>query len=69
MDNSPPHSLVMVVVGVVEVRDDPSQVPDGWVHKDHYLHSLVSSRDILVDMWWCSYLEGLSTGEWWIDFA
>jgi hypothetical protein len=48
VDNSPPHSFVVVVVGIVEVRDDPSQVPEGWVHKDHYLHSLVSSRDSLV---------------------
>ncbi len=29
MDNSPPHNLVVVVVGVVEVRYDPSQVPEG----------------------------------------
>jgi hypothetical protein len=27
---------------------DPSQVPKGWVHKDHYLHSLVNNRDNLV---------------------
>ncbi len=24
---------------------------------------------ILLDMWWCSYLEGLSTREWWMDFG
>ncbi len=48
MDNSPPHSFVMVVVGVVEVRYDPSQVLEGQVHKDHYLHSLVNNRDNLV---------------------
>ncbi len=38
----------MVVVGVVEVRDDPSQVLEGRVHKDHYFHSLVNNRDSLV---------------------
>jgi hypothetical protein len=38
----------MVVVGVVEVRYDPSQVLEGQVHKDHYLHSLVNNRDNLV---------------------
>jgi hypothetical protein len=48
MDRSPPHNLVVVVVGVVEVRDDPSQVSEGWVHRDHYLHSLVNNRDSLV---------------------
>ncbi len=48
MDNSPPHNLIVVVVGVVEVRDDPNQVPEGRVHKDRYLHSLVNSRDNLV---------------------
>ncbi len=48
MDNSPPHSLVVLVVGVVEVRDNPSQVPKGRVHRDHYFHSLVSNRDNLV---------------------
>ncbi len=48
VDNSPPHSLVVVVVGVVEVRDDPGQVLEGRVHRDRYLHSLVSSRDNLV---------------------
>jgi hypothetical protein len=47
MDNNPPHNLV-VVVGVVEVRYDPSQVSEGWVHKDRYLHLLVNSRDSLV---------------------
>jgi hypothetical protein len=26
-------------------------------------------RTVLLDMWWCSYLEGLSTGEWWMDFG
>ncbi len=48
MDSSPPHNLIMVVVGVVEVRYDPSQVPEGQVHRDHYLYSLVNSRDNLV---------------------
>jgi hypothetical protein len=47
MDISPLHNLV-VVVGVVEVRYDPNQVPEGRVHKDHYLHLLVKSRDSLV---------------------
>jgi hypothetical protein len=36
----------VVVVGVVEVRYDPSQVPKGQVDKD--LHSLVNCRDNLV---------------------
>ncbi len=48
MDSSPPHSLIVVVVGVVEVRDDPSQVPKGQVHRDRYLHSLVNKKDSLV---------------------
>ncbi len=48
MDSSPPHNLVVVVVGVVEVRYDPSQVLEGQVHRDHYLHSLVNNRDNLV---------------------
>jgi hypothetical protein len=34
MDIGPPHNLVVVVVGVVEVRDDPNQVSEGRVHKD-----------------------------------
>jgi hypothetical protein len=38
----------MVVVGIVEVRDDPCQVPEGQVHRDHYLHSLVNNKDSLV---------------------
>jgi hypothetical protein len=38
----------VVVVGVVEVRDDPGQVLKRRVHKDHYLHSLVNSKDSLV---------------------
>jgi hypothetical protein len=38
----------MVVVGVVEVRDNPNQVPEGRVHRDHYLHSLVNNKDSLV---------------------
>ncbi len=38
----------MVVVGVVEVKDDPSQVSKGRVHKNRYLHSLVNSMDSLV---------------------
>ncbi len=48
VDNSPPHNLVVVVVGIVEVRYDPSQVLEGWVHKDRYLHSIVNNRDSLV---------------------
>ncbi len=24
---------------------------------------------VLLDMWWCLYLEGLSTGTWWMDFG
>jgi len=69
VDSSPPHSLVVVVVGVVEVRDDPNQVPEGRVHKDHYIHSWSAARIILLDMLWCSYLEGFSTGEWWTNFG
>ncbi len=49
MDNSPPHNLIVVVVGVVEVRYDPSQVSEGRVHRDHYLHSLVNNKDNLVE--------------------
>jgi hypothetical protein len=48
MDNNPPHNLLVVVVGIVEVKYDPSQVPEGWVHIDRYLHSLVNNRDNLV---------------------
>ncbi len=48
MDNSPPHSLVVVVVEVVEVKDDPNQVSEGRVHIDRYLHLLVSNKDNLV---------------------
>jgi len=48
MDNSPPHNLVLVEVGVVKVRYDLSQVLEGWVHKDRCLHSLVNSKDSLV---------------------
>ncbi len=48
MDNNPPHSLVVVVVGVVEVKDNPNQVPEERVHRDHYFHSLVNNRDSLV---------------------
>ncbi len=48
MHNSPLHSLVVVVVGVVEVRYNPSQVPEGRVHRDYYLHSLVNNRDSLI---------------------
>jgi hypothetical protein len=48
MDNSPPRNLIVVVVGVVEVRYEPSQVLKGRVHKDRYLHSLVNNRDSLV---------------------
>ncbi len=32
----------------MEVRDDPSQVPEGRVHRDYYFHSLVNNRDSLV---------------------
>ncbi len=32
----------------MEVRYDPSQVLEGRVHKDRYLHSLVNNRDNLV---------------------
>jgi hypothetical protein len=38
----------MVVVGVVEVRYDPNQVPKAHVHKDRYFHLLVNNRDSLV---------------------
>jgi len=48
MDNNPPHNLLVVVVGVVEVKYDPSQVSKRWVHRDRYLHSLVNNRDSLV---------------------
>jgi len=48
VDNTPPHSLVVVVVGVVEVRDDPNQVPEGQVHRDHYFHLMVNNMDSLV---------------------
>ncbi len=48
VDTNPPDILVVVVVGVVEVRYDPSQVPEGRVHKDCYLHLLVNSRDNFV---------------------
>jgi len=42
------NTLVVVVVGVVEIRDNPNQVLGGHVHKDCYLHSLISNRDSLV---------------------
>jgi len=48
VDNNPPHSLVVVVVGVMEVRYDPNQVSEGRMHKDRYLHLLVNNRDNLV---------------------
>jgi hypothetical protein len=48
VDNSPPHNLVVVVVGVVEVKDDPSQVLEGRVHRNRYLHSSVNNKDSLV---------------------
>ncbi len=32
----------------MEVGYDPSQVSEGRVHRDYYLHSLVNSRDNLV---------------------
>jgi len=48
VDNNPPHNLILVEVGVVEVRYDLSQVLEGWLHKDRCLHSLINSRDTLV---------------------
>jgi hypothetical protein len=48
MDSSPPPSLVVAVVGVMEVRYDPNQVLEGRVHKVHYFHLVVSNRDSLV---------------------
>jgi hypothetical protein len=33
---------------LVKVRDNPSQVPEGLVHKDRYLPSQVNNRDNLV---------------------
>jgi hypothetical protein len=48
MDNSPLHNLVVVVVGIVEVRDNPNRVSEGRVHIDHYLHLLVNNRDNLL---------------------
>jgi hypothetical protein len=47
MDNNPPHNLI-VVLGVVEVTYDPSQVPKGRVYTERYLHLLVTSRESLV---------------------
>jgi hypothetical protein len=38
----------MVVLGVVEVKHDPSQVMEGRVHRDRYLHLLVNNMDNLV---------------------
>jgi hypothetical protein len=35
-------------MGVMEVKDDPSYVPKGQVHKDRNLHLLVNSKDNLV---------------------
>jgi hypothetical protein len=35
----------VVVVGVVDTKDNPNQVSEGRVHKDRYLHSLVNNRD------------------------
>jgi hypothetical protein len=48
VDNNPPHSFVVVIVGVVEVRDDPNKVPKGRMHRDRYLHSLVNNMGNLV---------------------
>jgi len=48
VDNSPPHNLILVEVGVMEVRYNLSQVLEGRVHKDYCFHSLVNSRDSLV---------------------
>ncbi len=54
----------------MELKDDPSQVPEGRVHKDHYFHSLVNSRDNLVGhVVVFIYSKGLSTREWWTDFG
>jgi hypothetical protein len=64
----------MVVVGVVEVRDDPSQVPEGWVHRDRYLHSLDNNRDSLVGHVVVLIFEGIVhrrvvDGLWLMDFS
>jgi hypothetical protein len=48
VDNSPPQSLIVVVVGVVEVKDPPQSSSRGMGAQRPYLHSLVSSRDNLV---------------------
>jgi hypothetical protein len=48
VDNNPPHNLVLVEVGVVEVRYNLNQVLEGQVHKDCCLHLLVNNRDNLV---------------------
>ncbi len=32
----------------MEVKDDLSQVPEGRVHRDRYLHSLVNSKNSLI---------------------
>jgi hypothetical protein len=38
----------VVVVGIMEVRGNPSQVLEGRVHKDRYLHLPVNNKDSLV---------------------
>ncbi len=48
MDNSPRHNLVLVEVGVVEVKYNFNWVLEGRVHKDRCFHSLINSRDSLV---------------------
>jgi len=48
VDSSPLHNLVVVVVGVVEVRYDPNQVLEGQVHRDRHFHSLVNNKDSLI---------------------
>jgi len=74
VDNSPLHSFIVVVVGVVEVRYDPNQVPEGWVHKDRYLHSLVNNMDSLVGHVVVITFEGIVhrrvvDGLWLMDFS
>ncbi len=58
----------------MEVRYDPSQVSEGWVHRDRYLHSLVNSRDSLVRHVLVLIFEGIVhrrvvDGLWLMDFS
>jgi hypothetical protein len=74
VDNSPPHSLVIVVVAIVEVKYDPTQVSEGWVHRDRYLHSLLNSKDSLVGLVVVLIFEGIVhrkvvDGLWLMDFS